>query len=116
VRRRLQTLCKPKEIDRFVSGFFEVDAGVGRHIIRSQHKCLSGLLDAQLRAVKRETLALNRTPDLFMAGIVRVRLTHLHGEDCHGADASDCGQAIIFAEEAGFDVGPVSSRSLIGKG
>ena len=84
-------------------------------VIRTQHICLSGVLHPHLRAIKRETLALNFTPDLFMAVKVRVRLAHLHGEDLYGDDTPDCGQTVPSVEEAVGDVGPVTARSWIGK-
>ena len=85
-------------------------------MIRTQNKRLSGLLHAQLRAHKRETLTLDRAPDLFSAGKVWVRLPQLHGEDFDGDDTLDRRQAVLAAVEVMNDVIPVAASPLFGKG
>ena len=70
--RNLSAGAEPQKLDGLVySGFPEVNIGVRRQVVGTQHVRLAGILHAQLRAVKRKALALNLAPDFFMTGEVR---------------------------------------------
>ena len=64
---------EPEELDGWLSGLFEVDVGVRGEVVRAQHVGFTGVLHAQLRAYKGYALALNFTPDLFVARKVWMR-------------------------------------------
>jgi hypothetical protein len=66
--------AEPQEFDWLVAGFVDVDVGVCREAVGTENIRLPCMLHAHLRADERETPAFNLTPDLFLAGKVRVRL------------------------------------------
>jgi hypothetical protein len=107
--------AEPEEFDGWLSGLFEVDVGVRGEVIGTQHVGFTGVLHAQLRADKGQALALNFTPDLFMARKVWVRFAELQREDLHGDDSTHRGEAVVVVEEAVRDVRPVTTCSRVGK-
>jgi hypothetical protein len=102
---------EPQEFDRFVSGFVEVDVGVGREAIRTEDIRLPRMLHAYLWADECETLTFNLAPDLFFAGQVGVWLDECHGKDFYRDNALHRDEAISAVEEAVRDMGPMTARS-----
>src|ERR1700722_14644215 len=106
---------EPEELDGWLSGLFEVDVGVRGEVVRTQHVGFTGVLHAQLRAYKGYALALNFTPDLFMARKVRVGFAELQRKNLHRDDGPHRGKPVVPVEEAVSDVSPMTTRSRVGK-